>query len=343
MKAGNGSGRGDDRLKREAGYLEDLAGPGIVPVRTVQQAQGFHRMATTNAGDSSAHPRDLQDATGNSSNSPTRQEPRPTTPTSTANPHRTAATATDARDSPTRPRDLQGAEGCSHGTQLDGILLVLEKAECSLADVLHECGPLPEAEVRAVAVAVAEALVRVHEAGLVHADVKPANLLLSVDGRLWLADFDATVEADGRLLNRTTPYRSPLGATARNATDIVSLAVTLVELATQVVIDSSVRWRIVDLREVGCSPQLSNEVARMLADPSSTTARSVAAAFALSGPGRLPAPVAVTRLHDPTPTVDFMPVKARRNPPPVPGGTLRALSRLPAHPWWASQRRHRNS
>ena len=57
--------------------------------------------------------------------------------------------------------------------------LVLKKAACSLADVLAERGPLAEKEIRAVGAVAAAALARVHGAGLVHGDVKPANLLLS--------------------------------------------------------------------------------------------------------------------------------------------------------------------
>lgn len=193
-------------------------------------------------------------------------------------------------------------------TQPEGVGLLLAEAECSLADVLHERGPLPEGEVRAVAFAVARSLARVHEAGLVHADVKPANLLLSCDGELWLSDFDASVPADGQKLKRATPQRVRIGVTASHSTDIIALAVTLVELATGMIIDCNVYWPQSELQRIGCSQKLSHDIAPILAQPTSTTASRIADAFALYGNRRLPAPVADTRLHDPTPTVDFMPI-----------------------------------
>ncbi|GAA1648564.1 WD40 repeat domain-containing serine/threonine-protein kinase [Actinoplanes couchii] len=50
----------------------------------------------------------------------------------------------------------------------------------SLAEVVHERGPLPPSELYAVAVGVATALVAIHGAGVVHRDLKPANVLLAV-------------------------------------------------------------------------------------------------------------------------------------------------------------------
>jgi serine/threonine protein kinase len=59
----------------------------------------------------------------------------------------------------------------------------------SLADALVRSGPMEPAKAAAVGATVCEALSYAHAAGVIHRDVKPANVLVSADGSLKVADF----------------------------------------------------------------------------------------------------------------------------------------------------------
>jgi tetratricopeptide (TPR) repeat protein len=89
----------------------------------------------------------------------------------------------------------------------------------------------------------AEALEHAHQLGVVHRDVKPANLLVDATGTLWVTDFGlAQVQSDAKLtltgdLVGTLRYMSPEQALAKRVvidhrTDVYSLGATLYELLT---------------------------------------------------------------------------------------------------------------
>jgi hypothetical protein len=70
----------------------------------------------------------------------------------------------------------------------------------SLRDVLAEDGPMSPPEAARVGLGVLAALSAVHEAGVVHRDVKPANILLGPENRVVLADFGIAKAADSPAL-----------------------------------------------------------------------------------------------------------------------------------------------
>src|ERR1700749_1863098 len=70
----------------------------------------------------------------------------------------------------------------------------------SLRDAVAEDGPMTPAEAARVGLSVLAALRAVHEVGVVHRDVKPANILLGPHGRVVLADFGIAKAADSPAL-----------------------------------------------------------------------------------------------------------------------------------------------
>jgi len=97
--------------------------------------------------------------------------------------------------------------------------------------------PLPARSAAQLALEVARALTHVHEAGVIHRDVKPANILVETGGRVVLADFglailDETATSQWAM-SGTPEYASPeqvQGDRLDLRTDIYSLGATLYHL-----------------------------------------------------------------------------------------------------------------
>jgi len=125
--------------------------------------------------------------------------------------------------------------------QADGLAyLVMQFVEGeSLVSLIRRTGPLaPDRAVRLV-VQAAVAIDAAHRQGIVHRDVKPANLMLRKDGRLALTDFGiARILAADRITGAdqivgTAYYLAPeqvTGAEVGPATDVYALGVVAYEL-----------------------------------------------------------------------------------------------------------------
>lgn len=113
----------------------------------------------------------------------------------------------------------------------------------TLSDELDRRGSLPPAEVAALGRQACAGIAHAHEAGLVHRDIKPQNLLLRADGTLKVADFGiargglgSTLTQAGTLLG-TAAFMAPEVARGEQATvaaDLYSLGAVLYELLTGV-------------------------------------------------------------------------------------------------------------
>jgi len=128
------------------------------------------------------------------------------------------------------------------GEYEDQAFIVMEYfAGGTVADRLRSGTPIPRATALGWIDEAASALDHAHAAGIVHRDVKPANLLLDANGRLAVGDFgiarmasDSGVTMTGQVLG-TAAYLSPeqaVGEPATPASDRYALAVVAFQLLT---------------------------------------------------------------------------------------------------------------
>jgi tetratricopeptide (TPR) repeat protein/TolB-like protein len=111
----------------------------------------------------------------------------------------------------------------------------------SLLEVLEQDGPIPVERALGLCRQVAEALAQAHDAGVVHRDLKPGNILLSDDDTAYVTDFGvARCLSQGRSTHSgvvvgTLDYLSPeqaAGLPVDHRSDIYALGIVLFEMLT---------------------------------------------------------------------------------------------------------------
>ena len=122
-------------------------------------------------------------------------------------------------------------------TDEEGQWLVMEYVEgVTLAGLVQRDGALDTQQVSPLLEQAADALAAAHQAGIVHRDVKPSNMLVTPDGQVKLSDFGiARAEADASLTQTGLVTGSPAylapevasGRPATDASDVWSLGATL--------------------------------------------------------------------------------------------------------------------
>ncbi|XVS63859.1 serine/threonine-protein kinase [Actinosynnema sp. CA-299493] len=223
----------------------------------------------------------------------------------------------------------------------------------SLSTALSERGTLPPRDVASIGSQVASALAAAHNAGIVHRDIKPGNILLGNEGTVKITDFgisratgDVTVTATGMLAG-TPAYLAPEVAKGYDPgppSDVFSLGSTLyaaIEGAppfglnenTIALLHQVASGKVVPPKQAGPLTALLMRLLRAEPEdrPTMAEAREALAAVA-AGRAAPEFPVAMPQSHPPSwqgAPVQAQPTRAaapagRHNPPAAPNN--------PAHP-----------
>ena len=133
----------------------------------------------------------------------------------------------------------------------------------TLREIVAERGPLPPHEVSRLIRQVAAALDAAHAAGVIHCDVKPANVIVDPEGVAKLTDFGiarAARDRDEQELLGTARYIAPErveGGPVTARTDVYGLGLVAYELLTgRPAFDGATSEDLVRERLVGPAPSL---------------------------------------------------------------------------------------
>lgn len=196
-------------------------------------------------------------------------------------------------------------------------------------------GPLTPAEAMAVARGIADGLAHAHARGVVHRDVKPANVLLAPDGTPKVTDFGIARVVDdptttGPLMG-TPCYLAPeqaLGGAVGPASDLYSLGAVLYEMLSgrppfddpdpMVVVARHLHATVPPLHTPGLPPAVSRLVSTLLAkDPYQRPADAAAVARLLRQAEHQPVTTQPTRAPAATRAMPAPRSTAVMPPPPT--------------------------
>jgi len=240
------------------------------------------------------------------------------------------------------------------------LFLVMELVEApTLRDLVERSGPLPPATAARVGLELLDALDAAHRAGIVHHDVKPANVMVTAGGRIKLADFGiASLQEDSQ--------RTLTGAAQVRGADPGGRAMTVVFGSLPFVAPEQAAGRgagpAADLWALGATLWFAVEgvapferghpaatLSAILSDPPGRPARAgplepVLLALLDKDPTRRPPAPALRRMLEPlaaaapAPTV---PLTATAQLPATPTPTRRRRGRQQLPGWTAPPRRRR--
>ncbi|MEU4832266.1 serine/threonine-protein kinase [Streptosporangium sp. NPDC023615] len=131
------------------------------------------------------------------------------------------------------------------GSDAGELFIVLEYLEGhTIADLIAERSPLPASWVALVGAQVCAILAAAHEAGLIHRDIKPGNLVMCPDGTVKVIDFGVATTLGAKEFSQITQtgevpgtarYMAPEladGAEASRSSDLYTVGCLLYELLT---------------------------------------------------------------------------------------------------------------